>query len=139
MSMRTPPSTRTICIPEDIDNGECSSPNNHSMGSGSFSSLGSVSDFIPSPTRERITTAALTALSKEQKQEPPILPFLGAAVVATTSTPVALSRHLSLIILVSVLFCGIWMLIGRNGGDLCGNSVVPISNFYGQGYRLDVA
>jgi hypothetical protein len=138
------------------------------MGSGSFSSLGSVSDFIPSPTRERITTAALTAPSKEQIQELPILPLIGAAVVATTSTPLAFSKHLSsylrvvdlqtdqfmllhsvasegsnigngnsaidsqargsfsLIVFVSVLVCGIWMLIGRNGGDLCGSSVDPI-------------
>jgi hypothetical protein len=121
------------------------------MGSGSFSSLGSVSDFIPSPTREgMMTTATLTAPAKEQKQDPPILPLIGAALVATN--PVAFSRHFSsflrvadsqtdksmplhsvssqgsnigngnsvtdsrarrsfgLIILVSVLFCGIWML-----------------------------
>jgi hypothetical protein len=110
----TPKSSRTRVSAEDIDNGMCcSSPNNRSMGSGSFSSLGSVSSFIPSPVRKRstvTTTKVTTSPPKEQrhqKQSPPkeqrnqkqtrILPSMSAAVVSTaaTSTPVVFTRRMS--------------------------------------------
>jgi hypothetical protein len=99
----TPTFNRTRVKAEDIDNGMCySSPNNRSMGSGSFSSLGSVSSFIPSPVRKRNTLKSATFPtnpSKEQRQpqQTPILPSMGAVVevVADTSTPVVFTRRLS--------------------------------------------
>jgi hypothetical protein len=75
------------------------------MGSGSFSSLGSVSCFIPSPVRKRVTVASTTlttTTSKEhrQTQQTPIFPSIGTTaveveVVADASTPVVFTRRLS--------------------------------------------
>lgn len=99
----TPTSSRTISkaaslLEEDIDNGVCcSSPNNRSMGSGSFSSLGSVSCFIPSPIRNPIRKGVITTPSKEyqpQRQQTHIPPSM-VANIQNSSTPVVFTRRLS--------------------------------------------